>query len=601
MDEDDWHPPVVTVVVKQQQEDKILSIKSIDFDEDEDDWHPPQQSEEMRQRSEVFNDEEEVDDNIRPPQVKPTDADAHEEDDDWHPSQQSTEIQKQADVIDDVDDDKIIDIVVVTEHIEQSSKQLSVSTEDIDDTTLLQQVTQLSLANEEEGEDVDQFDEDDYDDDDDDSNMSDISDHFEGDAHLLEVNIGGPLTNGTVQAPVLSLDEVSYSRDLKSINKPAEDHGKLIRNGSNRLSSSRLLEVDGGRGTGRMDDRDGNRRDRRRGRRDGNLTTVVISASDQLLESGASRGPGKLVVFDDDPKPSQRRRRVREPRGDRGVDAPSGNSRRERGGNEGGAGGAGGGGGGSSHGDNDRRRGSGRDGRHGRSRNGGGGGGGGGRIGDGGGSVGSGGSGRGDRSSGGNRGGMGNNGRHRGPVTVMLNSSSQHRTTSHHQQPSHPYYNEILHNVAGDDNDMYNEDDFSLPSHEPHAFHYNVAHDGGGSPYHHSRTTHEGFSGSGLAPGQGLGYAPSSLLTSSRYGMQGGAPHASVGTSAPSHHSLYPDHNNHSQRTAQLFSSEYSKKSGAPYGVGNQMLHMPHHHHQQLDDEGGHETMDNAVRLRAGD
>ena len=374
MDEDEWHPPVLVVV--KQEDDKIsprVKLPMMDFDEDEDDWHPPQQSEEMRQRSEVINDDEEED--IVRPQVKQLDLVADE--DDWHPSQKSEEIPQQSEV---TDEDKIADIVV-DEHAEQTSEhQPPVSMEENDDTALLQQVSQLSLGiDDDDEEEEDQCeeekgsdDEDEYDDDDD-SNMSDISDHFEGDAHLLDVNMGRPITVG-IQAPVLSLDEVSYSRDLKSINKPAEAHAKLLRNG-NRGSSSRLLEVDGGRGSGRMDDRgDGSRRDRRRGRRDGNLSTVVISASDQLVESGASRGPGKLVVFDDDPKPSQRRRRVREPRGDRGVDAPL--SRRERGGNEAAAAG-----GGSSHGESDRRRGGGgggssSHGRSGRSRNGGGGGGG---------------------------------------------------------------------------------------------------------------------------------------------------------------------------------------------------------------------------------
>ena len=63
---------------------------------------------------------------------------------------------------------------------------------------------------------------------------------------------------------------------------------------------------------------------------------------------------------------------------------------------------------------------------------------------------------------------------------------------------------------------------------------------------------------------------------------------------ATNHHNpIYPNRNNQSHRTAQLFSSEYSKKSGA---ASASMLLS----HQLDDNDGGHETMDNAVRLRAG-
>ena len=47
---------------------------------------------------------------------------------------------------------------------------------------------------------------------------------------------------------------------------------------------------------------------------------------------------------------------------------------------------------------------------------------------------------------------------------------------------------------------------------------------------------------------------------------------------------------------------EYSKKSGAANSFGNQMQQQQHHHrHELVDDDVGHETLDNAVRLRAGD
>ena len=151
MDEDEWHPPVLVVV--KQEDDKIsprVKLPMMDFDEDEDDWHPPQQSEEMRQRSEVINDDEEED--IVRPQVKQLDLVADE--DDWHPSQKSEEIPQQSEV---TDEDKIADIVV-DEHAEQTSEhQPPVSMEENDDTALLQQVSQLSLGidddDEEEEED----------------------------------------------------------------------------------------------------------------------------------------------------------------------------------------------------------------------------------------------------------------------------------------------------------------------------------------------------------------------------------------------------------------------------------------------------------------
>lgn len=169
--------------------------------------------------------------------------------------------------------------------------------------------------------------------------LSDISDLFESDAHLLSLDIG--LSNGAVsknrETQMLSLDEVPYSRDLKWINTPEDDRPKpRISKTSNRF----LKQVQGitSQNHGELNELDRHykgldqkkrdydlsglpgSRDRRRGRTSGSLIEVqFIAQSEPLVDGPAARGPGKLVIFDDDPKPSQRRKRpyrTRQPRGD---------------------------------------------------------------------------------------------------------------------------------------------------------------------------------------------------------------------------------------------------------------------------------------------
>ena len=173
--------------------------------------------------------------------------------------------------------------------------------------------------------------------------LSDISDLFEGDAHLLSLDIG--LSNGAVsknrETQMLSLDEVPYSRDLKWINTPEDDRPKpRISKTSNRF----LKQVQGitSQNHGELNELDRHykgldqkkrdfdlsgppgSRDRRRGRTSGSLIEVqYIVQSEPLVDGPAARGPGKLVIFDDDPKPSQRRKRpyrTKQPRGDLGSD-----------------------------------------------------------------------------------------------------------------------------------------------------------------------------------------------------------------------------------------------------------------------------------------
>jgi hypothetical protein len=168
--------------------------------------------------------------------------------------------------------------------------------------------------------------------------LSDISDLFENDAHLLNLDIGlsneGVSKNKEVQ--MLSLDEVPYSRDLKWINTPEDDRPKpRISRTSNRF----LRQVQGitSQNHGELNELDrhykgldqkkreydlsgvAGSRDRRRGRTSGSLVEVqFIPQSEPLVDGHATRGPGKLVIFDDDPKPSQRRKRPYRPRQARG-------------------------------------------------------------------------------------------------------------------------------------------------------------------------------------------------------------------------------------------------------------------------------------------
>ena len=191
--------------------------------------------------------------------------------------------------------------------------------------------------------------------------LSDISDLFEGDAHLLNLDIG--TSNGGAsqsrEVQMLSLDEVPYSRDLKWINTPEDDRPKprIVKTG-NRF----LKQVQGitSQNQGELHDLDRHyrgldqkkrdyemngplgSRDRRRGRTNGGLTeSQFIPESEPLVDGLAARGPGKLVIFDDDPKPSQRRKRLFRPRHARGDgrgdpikgerDAERGSTDRERG------------------------------------------------------------------------------------------------------------------------------------------------------------------------------------------------------------------------------------------------------------------------------
>ena len=168
--------------------------------------------------------------------------------------------------------------------------------------------------------------------------LSDISDLFENDAHLLNLDIGlsndGVSKNKEVQ--MLSLDEVPYSRDLKWINTPEDDRPKpRISRTSNRF----LRQVQGitSQNHGELNELDrhykgldqkkreydlsgvASSRDRRRGRTSGSLVEVqFIPQSEPLVDGHATRGPGKLVIFDDDPKPSSRRKRPYRPRQARG-------------------------------------------------------------------------------------------------------------------------------------------------------------------------------------------------------------------------------------------------------------------------------------------
>jgi hypothetical protein len=182
--------------------------------------------------------------------------------------------------------------------------------------------------------------------------LSDMSDLFESDAHLLSLDMGQRLPESGVvnrDTQMLSLDEVTYSRDLKWINTPEEDRPKpRISRSSNRF----LKQVQGiaNSNQGDLDELDRHYRgldqkkkdfessgppgrDRRRGRTSGGLVENTLAPQpDPLVDGLAARGPGKLVVFDDDPKPSQRRKRPsrngppRSERGDR-----DGRERRERG------------------------------------------------------------------------------------------------------------------------------------------------------------------------------------------------------------------------------------------------------------------------------
>lgn len=182
--------------------------------------------------------------------------------------------------------------------------------------------------------------------------LSDMSDLFESDAHLLSLDMGQRFPESGVvnrDTQMLSLDEVTYSRDLKWINTPEEDRPKpRISRSSNRF----LKQVQGiaNSNQGDLDELDRHYRgldqkkkdfessgppgrDRRRGRTSGGLVENTLAPQpDPLVDGLAARGPGKLVVFDDDPKPSQRRKRPsrngtpRSERGDR-----DGRERRERG------------------------------------------------------------------------------------------------------------------------------------------------------------------------------------------------------------------------------------------------------------------------------
>jgi hypothetical protein len=181
--------------------------------------------------------------------------------------------------------------------------------------------------------------------------LSDMSDLFESDAHLLSLDMGQRVPESGVvnrETQMLSLDEVTYSRDLKWINTPEEDRPKpRISRSSNRF----LKQVQGiaNSNQGDLDELDRHYRsldqkkkdfelsgppgrDRRRGRTSGGLVENTSAPQpDPLVEGLAARGPGKLVVFDDDPKPSQRRKRPSRngpPRSERGED---GRERRGRG------------------------------------------------------------------------------------------------------------------------------------------------------------------------------------------------------------------------------------------------------------------------------
>ena len=187
--------------------------------------------------------------------------------------------------------------------------------------------------------------------------LSDISDLFEGDAHLLNLDIGMSIGGASQSREVqmLSLDEVPYSRDLKWINTPEDDRPKprIVKTG-NRF----LKQVQGitSQNQGELHDLDRHyrgldqkkrdyetngplgSRDRRRGRTNGGLTeSQFIPESEPLLDGLAPRGPGKLVIFDDDPKPSQRRKRLfrpRQARGDGRGDPIRGERDAERGGRD---------------------------------------------------------------------------------------------------------------------------------------------------------------------------------------------------------------------------------------------------------------------------
>lgn len=174
--------------------------------------------------------------------------------------------------------------------------------------------------------------------------LSDISDLFENDAHLLSLDIGS--MNGgilkTREVQMLSLDEVPYSRDLKWINTPEDDRPKpRISKTSNRF----LKQVQGitSQNLGELNELDRHYKgldqrkkvfdmsgppvcgDRRRGRTSGSLAEVQSAHHlETLVDGHATRGPGKLVIFDDDPRPSQRRKRPHRPR------PPKGDIRGER-------------------------------------------------------------------------------------------------------------------------------------------------------------------------------------------------------------------------------------------------------------------------------
>ena len=178
-----------------------------------------------------------------------------------------------------------------------------------------------------------------------DDDVSDISDMFEEDAHLLNLNMEEGLHNEEKEEQLLSLDEVPYDRDLKWINTPVDQRPKpkISRSGNRFLKQVQAitggneaeLEVLDRHYVGldqlkKKHDTEERRSDRRRGKRSGRLEEnlhggssvgggsssgqqpqqqIILVAGATLQEVRGTRGSGKLVVFDDDPKPSARRRR----------------------------------------------------------------------------------------------------------------------------------------------------------------------------------------------------------------------------------------------------------------------------------------------------
>ena len=183
----------------------------------------------------------------------------------------------------------------------------------------------------------------------DDDNVSDISDIFDKDAHLLiglettATAVATATVEETQQLQLLSLDEVPYSRDLTQINVPTEDRINKLHQSRN---NGRMLVDTGVRGS-RIHTRDSSdhRRERRnrdevrrirggdrddsRDQRNRNRTIDRekdnLPGPDRPIEEITTRGVGKLVIFDDDPKPSQRRKRpprIRPSRFERGGEPP---------------------------------------------------------------------------------------------------------------------------------------------------------------------------------------------------------------------------------------------------------------------------------------